>query len=596
MIFYTIMFVSRKKLLFSLAAIGLFVKLAEFVVWLHSVFRDYNIVPGLDMETLLKFGEWGTPGNGFIFTPHRALVAACLALGGETYRVPGIVAAQGLFGIMGAVLCADIALRLFRRDRAVAFVCGISYLLYGPFFIYEYCVLQEAVALNLILLAFYASLRARGTRRCALAGTALAFALIGRPTALFFAPVMAAFILRREYGRRARSVAALFGGAAVVFAATSLANLLFGGNGRVFFDVLPYSLQFNAARSAAAAAAAAPDPAAHPLLSLVFNALCRVPKLMVPYEIPENLNYHFLIRVVPFVKFLPGPALLLPLAAAGMALVLPKFRRAPALVYLPLLTLALPLCVRDPIGRYRLTLVPYFILCAGYWLHMLLRSRRWRSLIPAGAAALCFAASPFCGKGYLRPSDFMTHALAVRLGRSRLNDPRIIVHFSEYRAPDEEVVFLWNGWEFSGFRDNRIGVYLYLQLAERPAGRRDLALNILRIGLARSPEKDVYRYYLALEAADRGSFMEAEKLLAACDPAKLGIVAGKYHYLYGEMLRRRGESSDARRHYLTALEKLAPDSPVAAAARRALSAPDAAADAPRSRGTVPAAPAAPSRE
>lgn len=584
----------RKKLLLSVAAIGLFVKLAEFVIWLHSVFRDYNLIPGLDMETLLKFGEWGTPGNGFIFTPHRALVAACWALGGRIYRVPGIVAVQGVCGIMGAVLCADIALRLFRRDRAVAFVCGIFYLLYGPFFFYEHCVLQEAVALNLILLAFYASLRASGTRRCALAGAALAFSLIGRPTALFFAPVMAAFILRREHGRRGRSAAALLGGGAAVFAATSLVNWIFGGNGRVFFDVLPYSLQFNAERSAAGAASG--GYALPPMLSLVFNALCRVPKLMVPYEIPENLNYHFLIRVVPFVKFLPGPALLLPFAAAGMALVLPKFRRAPALVYLPLLTLALPLCVRDPIGRYRLTLVPYFILCAGYWLHMLLCSRRWRSLIPAGAAALFFAVSPLCGKGYLRPSDFMTHALAVKQGRARLGDPRTIVHFSEYRAPDEEVALLWNGWELSGFRDNRIGVYLYLQLAERPAGRRDLALNILRIGLARSPEKDVYRYYLALEAAERGKFADAEKLLGACDPAKLGFLEGKYHYLYGEMLRLRGDAAKAKLELERALQILEPGSEIAAAARRALSGADASATSPRGGGTAPASPAAPSRE
>jgi|GEM_PF-1279412 len=569
----------RKKLLLTVAAAGVLVKLAEFLVWLKSAFRDYNFVPGLDMETLLKFSEWGTPGNGFIFTPHRALVAAWWALGGGVHQVPGIVAVQALCGILGAVLCADIALKLFGRDRSAAFCCGIFYLVYGPFFIYEYSVLQEAVALNLILLAFHASLRARGTRRCAFAGAALAFALIGRPTALFFAPVMAALILRRESRRRDRSAAALFGGAALVLGATALVNYLFGGSVKVFFDVLPYSLEFNAGATASVAAATA-SPALPSWLTLGFNAVGRVPKLLLPYEIPENLNYHFLTGVVPFLKFLPGPAVLLPFAAAGMLLVLPKFRRAPALVWLPLLTLALPLCVRDPIGRYRLTLVPYLILCAGYWLHVLRHTRQWRRLIPVTAAVLTFAASAAGGRAYLRPADFMTHALALERGNGGRPSPAAL----EY---------LVRGWKLSGLRDNRIGVYLYLKLAEARAAK---AAEILRIGIAKAPEKDIYRYYLAIEAADRGKFAEAEKLLAACDPAKLGIVEGKYHYLYAEMLRRRGERAAAAREYRRALEKLDPGSPIAAAVRRALSAPDAAADAPPTRGKLRARPAAPARE
>ena len=192
------MFSTRKKLLFFIALTGTAVKLAEFLLWYGSTFRFYNLVPGLDMKTLLSFSEWGTPGNGFFLTPHRALVAAWWKLNGSTHFIPGIVAVQALCGILGATLCADLALRLFDRDRTAAIVCGLAYLLYGPFFIYEFSVLQETTALTLILFAFHAALRARGVRRCALAGAVLGLSVVGRPIALPLASFLCLLILKRE--------------------------------------------------------------------------------------------------------------------------------------------------------------------------------------------------------------------------------------------------------------------------------------------------------------------------------------------------------------------------------------------------------------
>lgn len=580
------MHTDRKKLLWIVAAAGVAVKLAEFLYWRTSVFRYWNELAGLDMATLLKFGEWGTPGNGFFFTPHRALVAALWALGGRVHNVPGIVAAQALCAVAGAVLCADLALRFFRRDKTAAAVCGAAYLVYGPFFIYEFTVLQETAALTLILLAFYASVRARSARGFLAAGAALGACVAGRPTALFFVPAMFAWSACREFRSRRRprrealrKMLCCLGGAAAVLCLVAGANLTLGGNASPFFNVLPYSLEFNAAPARGGSAASG-----YPYLEMFGNALRRAPRMLLPAEIPENLNYYYLKELMPFLKFLPGPALLLPLALAGMILALPKSRRAVGTVWLPLFTLALPLCVRDPIGRYRLTLIPYFILFAGHWVHALRgRPAKRHAAVALAVAAGCFALElPFRPEDVLRSDDFLAHAAALKLQNG-----------GSHTEASLEV--LADGWERGKFADNRLGTALYRGFVE--TGNDAAALGTLALGTANAPDKDIYMLYMAFRLADRGDFARAEALLRRCGGRNFDdAAAGNYHYLFAEMLNRRGAAAEARRHYEAALRYLDAGSEFARSSRRMLERLSGAPDAPRTSGTAPASPAEPSRK
>ena len=474
------MFMSRKKILSVVAAAGACVKLVEFMVWQASTFRYYNFVPRLDMATLLRFGEWGTPDNGFFLTPHRALVAAFWKLNGGVHFVPGIVAVQALFGILGAVLCADLALKFCRRDKTAALCCGIFYLLYGPFFIYEFSVLQEAVSLNLILLAFHAAVSARSRRGFIWAGVALGLCVVGRPTAFLFVPLMLGFMAHREFKtrRRVRREAAKntilsLAGTLAVLGVVSVANRSFGGNWNCFYNVMPYSLEYNAG---APGTTAAPGTA-H--LRMIFNAAERAPRMFLPTEVPENLNYCFLCGKIPLLNALPGPGILLPLALAGMLLLVPKLRRAEALMLLPTAALVLPLCVREPIGRYRLTLIPYFILCAAYWLHTA-KSKPWRSKLPAALAAATFAVAltlPSYRSDLLRSDDYLVYTMAME-------------HPNGGRPTAESIGFLAEGWEKGGFRNAELGRELYMRLAA--VGDEEKAWNVLRLGLRNSPQKDFY--------------------------------------------------------------------------------------------------------
>jgi len=573
------MSISRKKLLAAVAVAGVLVKLAEFLVWRNSVFRWYNFIPGLDMETLLRFSEWGTKGNGFFLTPHRALIAAWWALKNHSHHVPGIVAVQSLFGIMGAVLCADLALKFCRRDRISSLACGLFYLLYGPFFIYEFSVLQEAVSLNLILLAFHAAVSARSRRSFVWAGVTLGLCVVGRPTALLFVPLMLGFMAYRELAARRRpwksaakkllpAVAGIF----AVLCLVSTANQVFGGNWNCFFNVVPYSLEFNAGPTGNA------PEAGDPYLRMLSNAVRRAPRMFMPTEVPENLNYCFLCRKIPFLNALPGPGILLPLALAGMLLLIPKFRRPAALVLLPIAALVLPLCVREPIGRYRLTLIPYFILCAGYWLHVA-RKRPVRSNVTAVAlAGLCFALLvPTYRSDLLRSDDYLACALAAEYPLGG-------------KPTKESIALLAEGWERGSFRNNKLGINLYHRLEGKDA------LQVLVIGAKNSPEKDFYLHCLAFYLADAKDYKTAEQLLAQVSPEKLGNLAGDHHFLYAEMLRLRGEKAGAIKRYKLALNTLESNSEFARRSREQLAKLVSAPDAPGVSGTAPSSPAAPSRE
>ena len=573
------MFIGRKKLLIAVAAAGVLVKTAELLVWRMSTFRFYNFVPGLDMETLLRFGEWGTKDNGFFLTPHRALIAAWWALNGHNHCVTGIVAVQALFGIMGAVLCADLALGFCSRDRISSLACGLFYLVYGPFFIYEFSVLQEAVSLNLILLAFHAVVSARSRRSFVWAGVALGLCVAGRPTALFFVPLALAFMAYREFAARrrpwkraAKRLLAAAAGTLAVLCLVSIANRTFGGNWNCFFDVMPYSLEFNAGAGGNAVSGS-------PHLRMLANAVRRAPRMFMPTEVPENLNYCFLCMRMPFLNALPGPGLLLPLALAGMLLMIPKLRRPAALALLPILTLVLPLCVREPIGRYRLTLIPYFILCAGYWLHVATsRPARYKFIVAAAVAGVCFALLlPTYRSDLLRSDDFLACAVAEEYPHGG-------------RPTEKSIALLAEGWERGNFRNNKLGMNLYRRLNGKSA------LQVLVIGANRSPDRDIFMHYLAFHLADAGNHAAAERLLAQTDPQKLGELAGDHHFLYAEMLLRRGEKTEAAKHYRLALNTLEPDSAFATRSREQLAKLVSAPNAPGASGTAPSSPAAPSRE
>ena len=152
------------------------------------------------------------------------------------------------------------------------------------------------------------------------------------------------------------------------------------------------------------------------------------------------------------------------------------------------------------------------------------------------------------------------------------------------------MAILAEGWQKGNFRNNKLGINLYHRLNGKSA------LQVLLLGARNSPENDIYLHYLAFHLADAGKYAEAERLLAQIAPEKLGNLAGDHHFLYAEMLRLRGKTTEADKRYRVALTLLAPDSAFAVRSREQLAKPVASPKTPGASGTAPSSPAAPSRE
>ena len=177
-----IFMLTRRQILLLPAEVAVAARAIFAVVLADSPFRFFHCVPGLDMQTLWEFAAPG--GAPTLLVAPRLLFQLVRRIGQGPFT---LFCLQALIGAVGAALCADLA-RHFTRDRFSALCAGIIYALYAPFLVYEFSVLQEALLLNLILLAvwiFYRALPRRASSSWVLAAAVVsAFAALGRPMAL----------------------------------------------------------------------------------------------------------------------------------------------------------------------------------------------------------------------------------------------------------------------------------------------------------------------------------------------------------------------------------------------------------------------------
>ena len=74
------------RLYLPVAAIATAVRLWVYASWLDSPLRWFHRVPGLDMQTLLEFGQRLVDGIG-LFTLHRTLIAGVWLANGGAHHV-----------------------------------------------------------------------------------------------------------------------------------------------------------------------------------------------------------------------------------------------------------------------------------------------------------------------------------------------------------------------------------------------------------------------------------------------------------------------------------------------------------------------------
>ena len=195
----------RKHPLLTTAGAALALRVLFVLFFLSSPFRFYHCIPGLDMETLLRFGEWGVPGNPFFFTLHRLQVFLIWKLNGGEHAVLWHVLWQSLLGAAGAAMVAAVALKLTGK-KYIALLSGVLWALNPVELMYEFTTLQDSLVNFGIILTIFAFLEARKRHFLPLyalaAGAAAGVAATGRPVAIGLVLTLGAWVLYYLYRRR----------------------------------------------------------------------------------------------------------------------------------------------------------------------------------------------------------------------------------------------------------------------------------------------------------------------------------------------------------------------------------------------------------
>ena len=353
-----------------------------FALFYHcSPFSYYHLLPGLDMETLLRFGEWGRTENHFFFTLHRLQVFTFWKLNGNVHPVMWHVLFQALLGAAGAAMVGAAALRLTGKKH-LALLSGVVWALNPVELMYEFTTLQDSLVNFGIILSIFAFLEARKRHFAPLfalgAGAAAGVAATGRPVAIGLVLCLGVWNLYYLYHRKLPLKRILFfaGGVLAVWGVFSTVNLIVIKRFNCFFNPVSYAVAVNTT-PAAASGAPAPVSSVPPLVKTVFKMVLRTPQLLSPEEIPENLNIHFLRTKIPFFRI---PFEFIPLCAAAAILFMlatGRWKKKEGFLLVPVFALAVFLCIREPIGRYRLLLLPWFTLLT-VWLFSYFSAKKSR--------------------------------------------------------------------------------------------------------------------------------------------------------------------------------------------------------------------------
>ena len=500
-------FLSRKRLLLIVFAAALAVRAVFFCFWYAGAFRFWHRVPGLDMQTLLRFSEWG---RGYEFRPlfvvHRILVYLVWLACGRQHCVEALVVIQSLFAAAGAVMLADIVLSLWGR-RLTALCAGLFCALYGPLVLYDFSVLQESVTTTLVLAGVWAFVRCRARKyppgKSFCTGLLLGLCSAGRPVAAALALFLPGYALLKSR----RSALLMAAGVLALWAAAGTFNLIFSEEPSPFFRVLPYTVRYHAEKTAAGSGEAAAKR-----LSLGLPG--RAAKFFLAFEMPENLNYYFLRhRLVPL-KFLPGPGLLMPVALAGFLLMLPRIGRREGVIVFAIVLLALPLAAREPVGRYRLHLIPYFVVCAAWFFNVLCAGTPRTNVLCGASFALALGVNfMFSDPGFVRASDHVAWALAEEQAAGGRITSASLREFS-------------SGWRGSGSADKTCGVNLILRFIR--LGDLSSAAKVCAEGISGpAREKSVYHYYMAVILASSRNFDAAAGELEKIRPGEIPELRAK---------------------------------------------------------------------
>ena len=519
----------------------------------------------LEAAPIERWKAWYGEAPVFYKAPfYPYLVAALYRLAGEAI-VP-LVLLQIMAAGVSVVLLGRIGAALLGQGAGLG-AAGL-YALYAPDVHFDVVMLRGPwiVLVSLVATGLLVRLRARPGPGVALAlGLAVGLAIVVNEAFLTVPPLVLALAVLWVRGRRLAVVAGAFVVGLLVGLAPVIArNVAVGtpalqlavtgstvyavfnaaGSSPYFFEVRPAAfvpiLEASGGRLTATVLGCLRSFAG--VGGVVAFYLQKIAGIVIPFENPDNANFYYAAVQSPLLGWLPGHAILVPLATVGLVLAAPRVRH-----WLPLAPFGLALLVSMlaalPLSRYRVTLAPFLMPFAGLALARAVAFAHARRLGPLAALGLG-AAGVFAGAGLLqdrvvfggaprayfhyRPAEFLLGAAVYeRQGRlaEAAEEARRLARLNPH-APTQALALLALG-RLEGLRGNRPAATEALAAARLHAAGSPLLLQGLgdvHAGVLgdRAAAADCYRAALLLPSPleVRQALADRLRLLEATLPVK----------------------------------------------------------------------------
>jgi hypothetical protein len=509
----------------------------------------------LQAAPLERWKAWYGEAPVFYKAPfYPYLVATLYRLAGDAI-VP-LALLQILAAGVSVVLLGRVTAALLGSAAGLA-AAGL-YALYAPDVHFDVLMLRGPwiVLVSLLATGLLVRLRDRPGPGVALAlGLAVGLAIVVNEGFLTVPPLILALVVLWVRGRRLALVAATFAlGLLAALVPVAVRNVAVGVpplhlavTGSTVYAVFnaagssPYFFEVRPAAFVPIIEASGGDLAATVLACLrsfagvghvVAFYLQKASGIVIPFENPDNANFYYAAIQSPLLGWLPGHALLAPLALVGLALAATRLRQ-----WLPLapfgLALLASILVALPLSRYRATLAVFLMPFAGLAVARAVAFARERRPGPLAAVVLggigvflavallqdrvVFAGAPRAYYQY-RPAEFLVGASVYeRQGRlaEAAEEVRHLVRLNPH-APTRALGLLMLG-RLEALRGNRPAAAEALAAARRHGGGNPMLLQGLgdvHAGLLgdRAAAADCYRAALLLPASVEVRRALAERL------------------------------------------------------------------------------------
>ncbi len=408
-------------------------------------------IKGQDMKTFIDWavsickGDYLGRERGCFY--HGPVYPYTLAIIFKVFG-PGLVAAKYIQAVIGSLSCVLLYLigeHLF--NRKVGLVSAIFASLYGLFIFYEGVLLRATPVIFVYLLMFFCLcrvLKRPSKRGWFITGLALGLAALTRENILLFSPfvLVSIWVYPVQGANRKRLLfsALLIAGLCIVIFPVTLRNYLIGGKlalissgnapstfylGNCYdstgtFDYPPSFSKVSddakrEGRKLNMLFETFKSMKRYPLLSLKLQ-LKKQRMFWSSFERPNNVNYYFQRRFSSLLRLpLFNFGIIAPLALFGMGLLLRQWRRLSPLYFITL-TYTASVTLFFVIARYRLPVVPFLILFAGYtvcWLWEKIFAHRWRDVLVSVVLLVCIGFLVYeRPSSYIRSSDYFALGLA----------------------------------------------------------------------------------------------------------------------------------------------------------------------------------------